>query len=545
MSDSLPYTRTMRIDLSPEGEMSAITAPSSTVTLGVAVEEPAESAATPFERLLDSIYDAVLITDGGGIVRHSNQRASDFFLISGAKLRGRLVIDFISGGDTAVLDQIRHNLEAYKYTIVEAYCTRSDGTTFPAEIAITRILLASEWLFCFFVRDITTRTRAQQELKNAVERLEALDRARQEFVSNVSHELRTPLTSMIYAVRNMQRGVAGELPEKAIQYLDRLHADCRRLQNTVNDILDLRQIENQTLTLSRTRVPLARLVEVGTESLRVQAEEKRVRLVICRPARTGFVMCDIHRMERVVLNIVGNAIKFTPEGGTVAVTVECAAAGSNEVIFKVRDTGIGIPPEALDHITVRYFKVGDQPIGSGLGLAISRELVALHGGKLQVESPAPGSDRGTQVTVALPLVPAPRILLATADAATLEQLALVCEGQGYPTCRATSAAEVLQECRKEVPDLLVVDEELPDQPGIDLLLQLRSDRRTARLPGVLITSHSRQHPQHDMLLAFQVPLLPRPIRDQTLLTALHSIFYDRIFTANRPGGSATSTIIAP
>lgn len=501
---------------------------------------------TPYDKLLASIYDAVLLTSQSGVILDFNTRALDFLLVEADQLRGRSVIDFISGADASLLEKVRHNLDVYKYTLVEAYCTRADRSTFSAEIAITRIALDAEGQFCFFIRDITIRIRAQQDLTNAVERLEALDRARLEFVSNVSHELRTPLTSMIYAVKNMQRGVAGALPEKAMQYLDRLHADCRRLQSTVNDILDLRQIENHTLTLTRSRVPLARLVEIGVDSLRVQAEEKRIRLVFCRPEKTGFVLCDIHKMERVILNIVGNAIKFTPEGGSISVMIEASQVDPNQIVIRVSDTGIGIPPEALDRIAVRYFKVGDQPIGSGLGLAISRELIELHGGKLLIDSPVPGTDHGTQVSVVLSLTPSPRVLVAVDERSLLDQVCLVCSRQGYPVTSLRTAHDLLQECRVNPPDVLILDESLPDASGLDLVLQLRNDRRTARLPMVLLGGGTLARPQNDMLIAFQIPLLPKPLKDQALAGALNVIFYDRTLLANRSGGNpAPSTIIAP
>jgi signal transduction histidine kinase len=98
------------------------------------------------------------------------------------------------------------------------------------------------------------------------------------FVSNVSHELRTPLTSMIYAVSNMLRGVVGPMPEKALNYLDRLQSDCQRLLATVNDILDLRQVENKTLVLAKTVVPLGQVIRDGAETLQVQADSKRITL---------------------------------------------------------------------------------------------------------------------------------------------------------------------------------------------------------------------------------------------------------------------------
>ena len=543
MSKASNSGRTMRIDIPPQTQNRPRRTPGTPGSTFIARREARADRNTPYDKLLASIYDAVLITDPQGVILDFNARALEFFLADEKSLPGRSVVDFISGADTGLLDKIHHNLKAYKYTVVEAYCTRSDGSTFSSEIAVNHVNLDPDGQLCFFVRDITERTRAQQALQHAVERLEALDRARLEFVSNVSHELRTPLTSMIYAVKNMQRGVAGPLPDKAMQYLERLNDDCRRLLRTVNDILDLSQIENHTLTLARSRIPLARLVEIGVDSLRVQAEEKHIQLILCRPERTGFVLADPHKLERVMLNIVGNAIKYTPAGGSISVTIEPSAADAGQMIVKVRDTGIGIPPEALDRITIRYFKVGDQPIGSGLGLAISREIIELHGGKLHVDSPVPGTDHGTQVSVTLPLTNAPRALVASGDPAVYDQIGLVCSSQGYPFTGFGHSRDVVSECHRTPPDIVILDQALPDASGMETILQLRNDRRAARLPIILISGEALPRPQLDMLASFQIPLLAKPLKDHALVAALNMLFYDRNLIADRAGGTvATQTV---
>ena len=156
---------------------------------------------TPFYKLLESVYDAVLITSRAGKVLECNERAAEFFAMSAKELAGLDVVSLISGATDSLIDTINKNLINKKYTLVEARCKRADGTSFAAEIAVNKVDLDPQGQLCFFVRDITIRQQAQQALEDAVERLQAHDRARMEFVSNVSHELRTPLTSMIYAVK--------------------------------------------------------------------------------------------------------------------------------------------------------------------------------------------------------------------------------------------------------------------------------------------------------------------------------------------------------
>ncbi|MBN1556836.1 MAG: PAS domain S-box protein, partial [Lentisphaerae bacterium] len=257
--------RTMRIALpepAPRPPPPAVkvrgASPTSFVARRLATED--DRRASDYKQLLESIYDGVIITDRKGRIVDFNSRAIDFLLKHGDELAGMRVIDFISGAGDDLLAAIHRNLKEHRYTLIEGRCIRSDGTTFPAEIAVNRIALDEGGQLCFLIRDITVRKRAQEDLEEAISRLEAHDRARSQFVSNVSHELRTPLTSMIYAVSNMLRGVVGPLSDNARRYLEMLEGDCRRLLTTVNDILDLRKIESNTLVLERSRVPFGMLV---------------------------------------------------------------------------------------------------------------------------------------------------------------------------------------------------------------------------------------------------------------------------------------------
>ena len=482
---------------------------------------------TPYDKLLESVYDGVLITDRKGIVLDFNNRAAEFFQLEEKQLIGLPAIELISGADESLMETVLVNHGRNRYTLIEARCRRADGTTFHAEIAANPVDLDTAGQLCFFVRDVTVRRQTMEALEAAVERLQAHDRARSEFVSNVSHELRTPLTSMIYAVGNMLRGVVGPLPEKAVRYLERLESDCRRLLGTVNDILDLRQMENGSLTLAKTRVAVGQLAQSSVDTLRVQADAKRQKLTFEAPARECFALCDQQKMERVVTNVIGNAIKFTPEEGMVTARVGPDPASSDWVLVSVCDTGVGIPKEAIAKVTQRYFKVGDHPNGSGLGLSISREIVELHGGTLLIESPVPGTDKGTAVTVRIPATAAPTVLVVTADESAGAALLGLIEPRGYTARLAGTGAEALAQCAAQQVDLLVLDLRLPDMDGTALLLQVRDDKRTQRLPAIVLTRDTLTRPVVDMLQRFGVPVLVAPWRDTELLNRVAAAFSGR------------------
>ena len=479
-----------------------------------------EQRDTPFYKLLESVYDAVLITGRSGKVLECNERACEFFLSPREGLVGRPVISLISGATDALLDTINKNLESRKYTLVEARCKRSDGTSFAAEIAVNQVDLDVQGQLCFFVRDITVRQQAQSALEDAVERLQAHDRARMEFVSNVSHELRTPLTSMIYAVGNMLRGVVGPLPEKAYHYLERLQSDSQRLLATVNDILDMRQIENKTLRLTKKVVPLGPLIREGAETLQVQADSKRITIGFEISERELFCWCDVQKIERVVLNIVGNAVKFTPASGAITISLAQHPDKPKMARLSVCDTGSGIPPEVLPKISQRYFRVGDHVSGSGLGLAISREIVELHGGSMEFASPVPGSDCGTAVYVSLPLAPKPMVAILSQDPETSAFLKERIIALGYGLFSADSAKEALAFCLDKLPAAFVLDGRVTSCDVRDVVLQLREEAKTKKLPVIVLGCRTLDRAEVELYRHFDIFYSTVPNREDDLARAL-------------------------
>ncbi len=532
MTDAEDAGKTMRIDIHPDflgqrlaRKKSAVTANLADSTTIIARKMQGHPEFAPeFEQLLQSIYDAVLVTDIKGRILVFNSRALDFFLLDYDEMVGRKIVELISGADTSLLEAISSNLEEHRYTLIEAHCVRKDKSLFPAEIAVNRLDLFPEGNLCFFIRDITVRKRAQEALEEAVERLENHDRSRSQFVSNVSHELRTPLTSMMYAVNNMLKGVVGELPDAVKKYLEMMDADCKRLLGTVNDILDLRKIETKTLTLIRSRVPFVRLVRRGVETLALQADQKAVKIELHSCDRTWFLDCDVNKMERVLLNVIGNAVKFTPENGRIDVFVGEDPAIEGNLLLKVEDTGIGIPPEALEKVCERYFTVGEQAAGSGLGLAISSEIVNMHEGSMSIASPATGRDSGTGVYISMPSVAAPSVLVVDDEPEVLKVLGMQIKAQGYQVFCASSGEEALEIMSANSPDLLVLDFVLPGMQGTDVILQLKGNKSTARIPIIVITGAEVDRGRAQILNSFSIPALAKPWKETELLDRIEGAF---------------------
>lgn len=490
-TNNLPPDMTMRIDIQPselpkELEFNRDSLSAEEVDQSWRFEN--FQIGTPLFKLFEAHYDAGFITTVDGVILVGNARASTFFQIACGELVGMNVYNMIAGATDELATVIRSNLDKRQYTLVEGFCTRFDNTTFPAEIVVNRVDLDAKAQLTFFIRDITVRHEAQQELQHAMERLQAHDRARMEFVSNVSHELRTPLTSMIYAVSNMIRGVAGPMSSKIELYLERLQSDCHRLLTTINDILDLSQIESDKLVLARKTVPLRSVIGAGTETLRVQADAKRIKLNFEFGFREIFTCCDPHKMQRVIINLIGNAVKFTPEDGEIDISLMIDPDDKSKVLIKVSDTGMGIPEDLLPKLSQRYFRVGEHVRGSGLGLAISREIIELHEGTISFASPVPGTECGTEVSIRLPLAEPPQVVLLSDDESLDELLRKRVLDSGYNLHSVDSAQKIIMHFREEAPSALLIDKSLKDVDIQDLVLYFRDAPETKRIPIILMGS---------------------------------------------------------
>lgn len=244
---------------------------------------------------------------------------------------------------------------------------------------------------------VQTRT---EELQTANARLKELDQLKSAFVSIVSHELRTPMTSIRGYIDNLLDGLAGPLTDKQRHYLDRVKVNADRLTHMIAELLDLSRIEAGRVELTVTDVDLRLLATDVVEEYQRPATERGIHLTLDAPATLRPITGDRNKLHQILTNLIGNALKFTPADGTIAVTVEAPRPDCQQVI--ISDSGCGIPPEELPRIFEKFFRGNGIPLetrGAGLGLAIVRTLVELHGGQVSVESRV---GAGSRFVVSLP-----------------------------------------------------------------------------------------------------------------------------------------------
>jgi signal transduction histidine kinase len=241
---------------------------------------------------------------------------------------------------------------------------------------------------------------AYEQQQQNMARREDLDRSKDAFISNVSHELRTPLTSISGYLELIEDGALGPLSDEARHAIDVIGRNADRLRSLVEDLLTLSAYDTAGIALDRGPVDLWRVVEDCHGALLPTLAGRTLQIELRPSSAPTDVDADRTQLERVVLNLLTNAVKFTPDGGCV--TVEAEQAG-DEVALTVSDTGIGIPREEQDRVFSRFFRsslsMASEIQGTGLGLALTRALVEEHGGSVEISSE---EDRGTTVRVRLP-----------------------------------------------------------------------------------------------------------------------------------------------
>jgi PAS domain S-box-containing protein len=399
-------------------------------------------------------------------------------------------------------------------------------------------------------RDITARKQAEEMLKEyqahleelvtertaelqlANERLEALDRKRAQFVSNVSHELKSPLAGLQLALRNMQTGVICPYPDRHCRsYLERMQQIGLRMQQTVEDILDMSRNDAGTLRLGCVRTPFSALVERVVDMLQLQMDELSLQVAVTIPDGPSFVECDRQRIERVLLNLLGNAIKFTSEGGEIRIALRTDDGTPGVLTLDVEDDGIGILPEHLPHIGERYFQGNHSPSGTGLGLSISRESLELHGGTLSLTSPPPGKTKGTLVTIRLPTVEPPELVLIGAGE-PCQTIAAQLARHGYRTSVCRDSAEAVAAMRRAAPYAAILDFSMAALDAAGVIAQLKNDPALQSVPLMVLTEADIPETKRQILAGFAgIPALQRPWNENDLIACL-----ERTVLGNGRGG---------
>src|SRR5437016_2458474 len=460
------------------------------------------------DALIASTPVAIAVLDDRRSVRSVNAAFEALFGYSaaevvGAGIDGLIVPESLRSESTELETRVRRG----ETVRVEIERMRKDGRRIQVRLSAAAVKAAADGALVALYEDISDRKAAEAAMREARDLAERVARARSAFLANMSHEIRTPMNAVLGFVELV---LDTELAPEQRRALELVRTSSEALLTILNDILDYSKIEAEHLELEAISFDLPKVVHATATLLAVRAREKHLELTVdVLPDVPQMVRGDPTRVRQVLMNLIGNAIKFTDQGEVdVSASVVRRDGGGATVQFRVRYTGIGISPEQLGTI-FQEFTQADASMtrrygGTGLGLAISRRLVALMGGELAVTSEVGhGSEFSFALTLPLEAAQAAaratvslggRRLLVVDDNETNRRIVrdmLGAEGMAvHEAPRADAGLEALRRAaRAGTPyDLAILDAQMPDQDGFELATAIRADRALAATRLLILTS---------------------------------------------------------
>ncbi|HAV64586.1 MAG TPA: hypothetical protein DCY13_19735 [Verrucomicrobiales bacterium] len=427
----------------------------------------------------------------------------------------------------------------------------------------------------FELRYQLDRSRLQLEENNR--RLQALDEAKSRFFANISHELRTPLTLLLAPLESLREDIS-RFDERTRDWLETMHANGMRLLKLINDLLELVRLDSGSLRLRRTRFEVSQFVQGIIAAVQTMAADKGVRLKShLDPSITSFV-ADSDKLEKVFLNLIFNAIKFTPSGGEITLVAHPADEGGLE--FEVRDTGMGIAPDQMKNVFTRFWQADDSSQrkyqGMGIGLALVKELIEAHDGTVTFKSEV---GLGTTFTVTLPASDEPpveteasvagkesseetanpkeewlsrlyrraemfpgvtplratvrtdehggtnrraRLLIADDEPDILRYLKSNLDSE-YHVFEAVDGLQAVEKAQQYQPEAIVCDMMMPEMDGLEVCRQLRERSVTMHIPILLLTARADEQTKLEALRAGANDFLAKPFSSVELRVRLANL----------------------
>jgi PAS domain S-box-containing protein len=392
--------------------------------------------------------------------------------------------------------------------------------------------------------DISDRKNAEEEIQRKNQELARATRLKDEFLANMSHELRTPLNAILGMAEGLQEEVFGVIEKRQIRALQTIERSGLHLLSLINDILDVAKIEAGQIELEYTSISVTHLCSSSLVFIKQQALQKRIRLETKFAPDLTNAFVDERRIRQVLINLLTNAVKFTPEGGTVTLTASPLpqaddATQQHYLRIAVSDTGIGIAPENINKLFQPFVQIDSalnrQYAGTGLGLALVKQIVELHGGRvgltselglgscftidlpcktelpLTINLPMTSQDDISSMVSEAPLT-APLILLAEDNEANISTISSYLTAKGYRVILAKNGEEAIAMAYSESPDLILMDIQMPEVDGLTAIRQLRHDPNFGNIPIIALTALAMASDRERCLEAGANDYLSKPVR---------------------------------
>lgn len=402
-------------------------------------------------------------------------------------------------------------------------------------------------------------TKQRDQLLAITQELEEATNAKLVFFTNISHDFRTPLSLISAPIDNALQMLKGNEP--VAKLLNIAQRNVHVLLDLVNQILDFRKVENGKMLLNLKTFDLRPHLTGWFESFQKLAEQKNINMQLHIEEANWTLCTDCKKIERMIYNIIGNSMKFTPEGGTISMS---CYRNAQSITITVKDTGIGISKENLNRIFERFYQIeNSQNEGTGIGLALVKSLVELMHGTIEVSSnnDTAVGDTGTAITLCLPVtenngeaiemqpkspemtipvVPAPmdnvdvdenesrQVVLVIDDNEDIRTYLFTLLGEKYRIITASNGEEGLTAARVAIPDIILCDVMMPVMDGLECCRQLKNNIATSHIPVVMLTACSLDEQKVQGLTEGAEAYIPKPFSSSVLLAQIESTLKNRI-----------------
>lgn len=505
---------------------------------GRVMAEERSKAASRMQAMVSSSLDAILMVDKHGRIQAFNGAAEAIFGYDRDEAIGTLMEELII--PTHLREAHRAGMMRYMTTgearvagkgRIKLEAQRKSGEIFPIEVSLSISRSQADMVFVGFIRDISDRMKAEEELRRARDDALAGERAKANLLTVMSHEMRTPLTGVLGAIDLLE----GTNPDaEQIRYLNAMRVSGELLLHHVNDVLQLSSLEAGVVPEKLQPFPLVDLITGLVESQKANARSRgnELSLQFNLGIESGVVAGRPRALQQALLNLIGNAIKFTRDG---AVMVDVHRGGDGDTMeFHVSDTGQGIAPADLQRIFEDFITLdssfGRGSEGTGLGLAITRRIVEAMGGTISCES-EPGEGSVFSMIVPLPVAQtvvgkvakedivennSVRILVVEDNDINRELLRNMLDQQGHQVVVACGGAEAVEACRSDIFDLIIMDISMPEVDGIEALRRIRHEGLAPGVDIAALTAHTAEDDLARILQAGFVEVVTKPISPQSL-----------------------------